>query len=298
MHSSRHHPRCISAVLIGLAFAACAGETRPRRATPDPDTFARLAEAERAYRHGALGYAEIRDELMQDPVAAAWLTRMFVRELVRVREGRPLGEDQDLLRAAANIENPVEKRAIQEIVVLGKGAVPVLIGELLLNDQAHNREYGIELVGYVGRPAMAAVLEASRSTSPRERRSAARALGVLPREPEALARLHELAQDREFTVRADAARGLRHGEAGAAELLRSMVRDDDDPFVRRTAATALLGHPGRPTAAALIDYLDRCRREVDTRGYEAAQAALVELAAARGPRTIEAWRRWAAALPQ
>jgi len=286
---------------IGLSLlvcGACANSGNSRRVKPSKEVVVKLAAVERAYRGEAPEYAALRDDLIGDPVAAAWLTRMFVRDVVRRREGRPLEQDQNLLRAAANLEDPVEKRAIDELVVLGAVAVPILVEELLLHDQSHNRQYGIELIGYIGRPALAAVLEVARSGRVRDRRAAARALGVLWREPEAMACLIRLAGESDFTVRADAARGLRHGGEAAAATLRAMARRDPDAFVRRTAIAALVDHPGRATADALIDCLVRYQDEADSRGYEATQAALVELAAATAPRSVESWRRWAASLPE
>jgi len=286
-------------VMAGVLLAACAAaDGKHSLAEPDRDTIKRLAAAERAYRSEAPEYPALRDELMVDPVGAGWLTRLLVRDLIHRREGRPLGQDQDLLRAAASIEDPIEQRAIQEIVVLGRAAVPVLVGDLLLNTQAHTRELGIELLGYVGSPALPKLLEVAESPTPRHRRAAARALAHFtdpesPGRAEAIATLHDLTQDAEFIVRADAVRGLRNGGADAAELLRAMVQNDDDPFVRRTAAMALSGHPGRATSVLLVDYLDRCRRDLETRGYQAAQETLQDLSGARGPRTVAAWRRWA-----
>ena len=61
-------------------------------------------------------------------------------------------------RAAADIEDPTEQRAIQEIVALGEAAVPVLVGDLLLHRQPQPRELGIELLGYVGAPALPKLL--------------------------------------------------------------------------------------------------------------------------------------------
>src|SRR5690606_4056682 len=48
---------------------------------PDEQAFARLAEAERAWRAGDdARYEALRAELVGDPVAACWLTRLLVRE--------------------------------------------------------------------------------------------------------------------------------------------------------------------------------------------------------------------------
>ncbi len=286
------------AILLGLAAWAGQPEHRIEQlGKSSPEVRAKLAAAERAYRQEAPEYAQLRDELASDPVAAGWLTRLFVRDVFLSREGRQLSKDE-VLRVIANIEDRVERRAIQEIVVLGEAAVPVLVGDLLLHRQPQTREIGIELLGYVGLPALPRVHEVSRSEAPVHRRAAARVLAAFPDNAEALARLRALAADAEFTVRADAVRGLRNAGGDAADLLAEMLQNDEDPFVRRVAAQALLGHPGRETALLLVDYLAACKDSLDTRGYEAAQEALQELAGSRGPRTVAAWRRWADRQPQ
>src|SRR5678816_1514146 len=108
---------------VCLLLAACAG------APPGPprlsdEQLRRCHELEVAYRAKAPEYPALRDELAKDPVTAAWVVRMFVRDLFLVREGRPLGEDRELLMAAARIEDPVEVRALAEIRQLGTAAAP------------------------------------------------------------------------------------------------------------------------------------------------------------------------------
>lgn len=290
----------LSAVIL-LGLAACAGRPEHRieqLGTPGPETLKRLAAAERAYREDSAEYPALRDELGKDPVAAGWLTRLFVRDVFLAREGgRELGSDVALLRAAASIEDPVERRAIQEIVILGPAAVPVLVGDLLQHPQSQTREIGIELLRYVGPASLPRVLEVSRSSTPVHRRAAARVLAAFPDDPRAAARLRALIDDPEFTVRADAVRGLRNATGDAADLLAEILQHDDDPFVRRVAAQTLVGHPGRRTALLLVDYLAECKTGGDARGYEAAQQSLQELAGARSPRTVDAWRRWAEKQP-
>lgn len=288
---------CSAVLVAAVVLGACTGTQRPAIGAPSKAEAERLKIAEKAYRDNDPTYPALRDELAAAPTTAYWLTRLFVRDMFVVREGRPLGADQDLLRAAARIEDPVEVRAIQEITTLGGAAVPALVGDLLLHPQPQPRELGIELLGYVGNPAIPAVLDVARSGDARNRRAAARALGRLGESGEVLTALEALARDGDFTVRADAARGLAHGGIAAGDLLRRMAAGDPDAFVRRTAVRALSGHPGRDTANALVAYLARCEKDVDTQGYDAAQDCLQKLASARGPRTLEAWQKWAATLP-
>ena len=115
-----------------LLLAACASSAKKFDPGPlDAERLAKCRAAEVAYRAKAPEYPALRDALVGDPVAAGWLVRMFVRDLFAVREGRPLGKDEELLRAAARIDDPVETRAMAEIMTLGAVAVPTLVGDLL-----------------------------------------------------------------------------------------------------------------------------------------------------------------------
>jgi hypothetical protein len=294
MHPTAAMKRVRPAV-FALALAACA--TAPARyepGTPTAEQTAKLKAAEAAYRAGAADYPTQRDAIARDPVAAAWLARMFVREVFTAREGRPLGEDDELLRAAAGIEDPVVARAIAELRALGAVAVPVLVGDLLHHEQAQPRELGIELLGEIGEPARPALLALLRGAPEKPRRAAARALGRLGVDDEVFAALAAMAREPDFTVRADALRSLRGGGAPAQAFLIERLRADDDPYVRRVAAETLVAFPTTAVANALVDHLERCERDGDRASSRAAQRALCTMAGVRAARPAEQWRQWAA----
>jgi len=93
---------CALLPLVTTLFAACAASgTEPARLSTEQ--MARCREAEAAFRSNAADWPKRRDEIAADPVAAAWLVRMFVRDVFSVREGRPLGDDQELLRAVERL---------------------------------------------------------------------------------------------------------------------------------------------------------------------------------------------------
>lgn len=282
--------------LAGAALlAACAGGEARAPSRMSDDQLARLAAVERAYRSASPEYPAMREALRADPVAVAWLVRMFVRDVIAVREGRPLGGDEELLRAAARVPDPVEDRAVAELRQLGAQAVPTLVGDLLRHEQPHPRELGVELLAEVGQPAVPALQQMARDGAPRHRRAAARALGRIGTDDAIVATLAALAGDPDFAVRADALRSLRGGER-AQRLLIERLRADDDPFVRRVAAQTLGGFRSTAAAMALIDHLERCLRERDGAGELAAQAGLQRLAGTRGPRSAAAWREFASRL--
>lgn len=292
-----------SRLLVSAAvacWAACAGgPQRPQLYDPGEITAeqkARLHRAEQAYRAEAPEFVELRDELAADPVTAFWLTRLFVRDVLWVLENRPVSE-QEFLQAAAGARHPVEARAREQIAELGAAAMPCLVEDLLKNRLTDRRELGVDLVGEVGAPAIPAVLDLVRDRETRHRRAGIRALGALPPAPETMVVLEKALDDPEFTVRADAARALGRGGSAQAARLRDVLVRDADPFVRRVAAETLAHFPTRATAAALIDYLERCQQDRDAEGAETAQASLQRIAQS-GPRTVEAWRKWLDTMPE
>ena len=285
------HRTVTSWLAASVVFAACTATPpayQPGELTPDQVTLCR--DADRAYHANSPDYPALRERIVVESVMTAWLVRVFVRDLITVREGRPLGED-DAARAAARIENPVEARALAEIRQLGAAAVPTLVGDLLLHSQPQPRELGIELLSLVGAPAVPALQVVARTGEIRPRRSAARALGRIGVDGDVLTTLRELLADRDFTVRADAARSITGGGEPARQLLIQCVQEDRDPFVRRVATAALGNFPGRASAMVLVDSLERCRREQDSDGEIAAQTTLQRLAGVRTMREPAAWRQ-------
>lgn len=314
-------------LLLVVSLGACAGAPPaydPGR--PDPDLKKQLVEAERLYRSEAPEYPAARDALASSPVGVAWLVRLFVRDLILTREGVPLGQEEELMRAAARIADPVAERAQAEIDVLGARAVPTLVGDLLRNSQPQPRELGIELLQRLGPVAVPALLEAAKEGELSARRGAARALGASFARPEVAELLRSLLQDGDFTLRADAVLGLADGGDAALPLLLDKLEHDADPFVRRSAVKALAQHPepavaaalvgrlerdadttvqraaaevlgrhaDRTVANALVAYLERCEKGGDAVGWRKAQLALQQLAGVRGRRTPADWRVWAA----
>lgn len=288
----------VLAAATSLLLAACSsGPSGFDAGRLDAERTAKLRACETAYRAEAPEYPALRDALLTDPVAANWLTRMFVLDVLRAREGQPLDEDEtDLLRAAAGIADPLERRAIVELEALGRLALPVVLGDLLRHSQPQPRELGIELVGRLAATGAVTAPDLeplASSSNPRERRVAARSLGAIGGDGAVQTRLIALAGDAEFAVRADAMRGLGRTGEGGAVVLRAALQQDADPFVRRAAVQALARHRSPATAQAVVDYLQRCHRDRDTAGELTAQKTLEALAGTRGKRSVADWRSWA-----
>ena len=93
-------------------------------------------------------------------------------------------------------------------------------------------------------------------------------------------------------MRAEAVVGLAKGGSAEADLLRTSLTLEPDPFVRSQIARHLAQHPSRATAVALVDYLDAAQASGDRQGQVASDEALQKLAGKRGSRTLAGWRRW------
>ncbi|MGE3174768.1 MAG: HEAT repeat domain-containing protein [Planctomycetota bacterium] len=290
---------------------------------PDPAQKALLVEAERHYRAGE-PFDALRAQITADRVTAWWFTRMVVRDVVvaregtsgsaettsaraptrfsgdeirqRVQEGREEPADSDaLLRATVGIGNPLEQRATAEIERLGTAALPCLVMDLASHPQTFVRQIGIDLIGRLGEPALPLVVDQlGRDPEPARRRTAALATGAMPASERTAAQLYAFGQDPHYAVRAGAWSGLgKVPGAEAAAALRRALETDPDPFARRAAARALANHRRADSAHALVAYLQRCQRERDADGADAAQDALQELSGTHGLRSATAWRQWA-----
>lgn len=281
-----------------LTLAACAGAPPRHQLAPlSPEQQQLCVTVEKAYRGEAAEYPALRDRATTDALVAAWLTRMFVRDIFTAREQRPVGKDEALLRAVGRLADPVETRAIAELKHLGALAVPTLVGDLLLHNQPQPRELGVELLSHVGQPALPALVEVAQRGLPRQQRAAARALGAIGVDERSLPVLRQLAHDADFAVRADALRALRSGGPAARDLLLDRLRNDPDPFVSRVAALSLGAFPERQVGEALVAFLERSKATIDSRGVEAAQQALQQVTGTTLVRSADAWRDAVAALP-
>lgn len=310
---------------LPLLLCACAsGPARPELfdpGRPQSATLERLAAYEKLYRNGdPAGVAE-RDQLAQDPVAAFWLTRMYVRDIFSAREGRAessarqvqydrntprvdakegvavsvrqSADTTEMMRQAAKLKNPVEVRALEQIDALGERAAPCLVEDLLPRTGI-SREVGVELLGRIGAPALPDLTPSLRSGDAKVRRTAIRAVAAMAPEPAVLGALRVAAADGDFGVRGEATAALVRGTGDDVERVRRAVTDDPDSFVRRKAAAALATQRDRVTATTLIGFLERCKKEREPEGERAAQDSLARLAGSTGPRTVEMWQQWLA----
>ena len=292
----RDATRLLSLVALA-AFTVGCGSSEPARqhlhdpGRPDTQQMAALKAAEQAYRKKDAGFAAQRDALAQEPVTAFWLTRMLIDWTLKARDPREISEKQKL-GSAADVRDAAENRAMDQIVAMGPAAVPCVVEDLMKNKAADRRELGVELIGRIGTVALPEVTPLLTESEGRLRRTGMRAVAAMPPSPQTRELLLRGAADADFGVRGEAVRGLGPGGPAEAALLHKALVQDEDPFVRRSAAQALGTFRDQESARLLIEYLERCYRERESLGQQAAQASLQSLSGMKGQRTPEAWRSW------
>ena len=183
----------------------------------------------------------------------------------------------------------------RKIVAIGQPAVPVIVLELLGRRQEFLQQIAAELLARIGDESVPAVVELARSGEPFQQRAAAQALGEIGASGAALAALRDLAQSSDWQLRAAAVGGLKQGAGPARDLLLTMLTDDD-PFVRRKAAEVLSNYREPVAAGALVEFLERSKREQDFNAELAAQQSLQRMARTKRPRSAAAWRAFVAEL--
>ena len=311
------HPLPLTILFVfALLWSACSNTSRHELHDPGELTAEQKVVMEEAVRLYAQGepYEEQLEIIKADPVMSFKFTRVLVLDIDDMRRAREGGSRQwqmrsdraiasaqgrsrrlssdPLLRAAAGQRDVVGVRGVVAIDLMGEAAVPCLIEDLVGHRSTYWRFLGVELLARIGPPVLPALQKVAESSSPVERRTAAQVLGALPPSPEGLALLSRLALDPEYGVRAAALTAMAGGGPDEARVLRERLVADDDHFVRRSAAKALVTYAEVETAEAVIAYLERCQREEDADGSEAAQDVLQALAGKRGVRSVAAWQKW------
>jgi hypothetical protein len=309
-------PRTRLTCVASLLLAACGSPSGLYDAGDlDRAQFELLRRAEVAYRSDQ-PIDELLQEIVADPTASFWFTRMLVRDMLTRREMRSdsnefgkerldialqifqrqqrgSGPEQDLFDSLLKSEDPVEARAFTVLDAMGEAVLPCIVEDLARSRQTLCRRLGVELLVRSGQAARPHVEALSRSRVSNERRVAAQVVGEWPPGADVDPVLGKLLRDSDYAVRADSAKGLAGGGAAANELLRGVLASDEDAFVRRSAARALAISADKATVDVLVGYLERCLREDDSRGAAEAERALQGIAGSRGRRPLPAWQAWA-----
>jgi hypothetical protein len=261
-----------------------------RARSPSREVHERLIDAQTLYLAGDdAGFAERRDRLARDPLAAFWLARMLIRFALVARDRAAAEPD-------AMVAVPPWQRATDHLVAMGDAAVPCVVLDLLAHRQADRREFGVLVLQSIGPRSLAAWRAALAVDEVRVRRAGVEAVANLDPSLAAVAILRERAADADFGVRAAAYRGLaRAGRAATAELVAALERETD-PFVQRAIVEALAAHPTRAAATAVLRFFEQSAARGDARSAQAARETLVAMSADPSA-SVDGWRAWLATLP-
>jgi hypothetical protein len=253
----------------------------------------RLVQGEQLYRADDPAFDSLRDELARDPETAYWLTHMLVFDLVVAWQNSE-SNDQRLFQSVLGKQYPAVERALRHVDAMGEATIECLVEVVVHSELFQTRTVGVILLARVGEPALPALREMAREPVAATRRLAAQVLTEMAEPvPEGnLALVRVLVEDSDYTVRAEAVKGLARGGETDADLMRRILLTDPDPYVQRTSATEILAFPDLATAAALIQYMEMALRLDDSMGVDAADASLRRLAGRRQSGDLATWKEW------
>lgn len=252
-----------------------------------------LMEAEQLYRAEDPEFDETLDEMSQDPEMAYWLTLMLVGDL-KVAWDTAQIDEENMFRSVLGRRNPIVERVLRHFDAMGSRTTECLVRDVVRSEFFQTRTIGVTLLARVGETALPGVEEMARDPDPAVRRLAAQVLDEMgdPVPERAIRLSRSLVEDPDFTVRAEAVKGLARGGEEEGELMRQILLNDPDPFVQRTTATEILAFPDLATAAALVQYMEVCITRGDRSGIDAADASLRRLAGRPQSQGVASWRAW------
>jgi hypothetical protein len=247
-----------------------------------------------AWREEAPDWTALRRAALEDPALTRFLVENLVLDMLAgygradfATPGAVLGSQFDRARAELIVIGEPSTWSLAELNAIGNGYGSAIGGQALIE---------------IGRPSIPAVVEQLDRKEFQARGRAVDVLAELPHarrgEPALQERLRVMVvQDPEWTVRkrcvdALAARASRDTTVEAARRSISRALGDPDEAVRRTAARALIRVGDPQGIPALINFLERCEREADLRGHDAALQALRALSGRTEPSDSASWRAY------
>ena len=277
--------------LAGCAASEPESTGRVRSVAELPPAYGELWVA---WREKAPDWTDRRRAALADPE----LTRFLVENLVLDMLAGYKRADFSTPGAMAGSQFD---RARAELIVIGEPATWSL-AELNAIGNGYGSAIGGQALIEIGRPSIPAVVAQLDRQEFQARGRAVDVLADLPHARRSESELQErlrvmMVKDPEWTVRkrcvdALAARASRDTTVEEARRSISRALGDPDEAVRRSAARALM-RVGDPQAIpALINYLERCEREADLRGHDAALEALHGLSGTREPTDSASWRAY------
>ena len=292
-------------LLLGACVAACAAAPEPRpKAAREPvkapeigkEQRDRLREWEGLWRKHDPKADPLRQELCADPATAWWLARTCVFELVRGVDQAKAADDE-IVSLAGTSGDSRRQRALAELCAMGAAAVPCVREDLLRHEYADRRLLAVQILQAIGPDAYAGIAPCLSERDPVVRKAAVDAAAAMLSVPAARSAVEALLADPEFVVRGAAYAALGRLGPQAGGVLRRGLETDADPYVRRAIVQALGEVRVVGSAQAVFAYYTSCLAARDTRGLEAADAALARLSGRKPPGNEVSWRSWLATLP-
>lgn len=240
-----------------------------------------------AFKQGDPAWGELRQRWWDmGPEATGLLAENVYRALVASRVQGALG---------------LVEEAKKELVFMGEGAVPVLVGALAVRAvrTADGREVTVgqevlhdaaEAVSVIGAPAVPGLLDIVRSGEPSLVKESLWALGNIA-DPRAEETIETLTTDPNSFVRSAAVLALRRYDTDPARARMVAALEDADSLVVERGAQALA--TGRQAAAlpAVVDVLERAVREGKGLTVRACEFALQSITGEKGDHDSAGWRR-------
>ncbi len=240
-----------------------------------------LKEWELGFRSQDAKLAELRQPLLGKANTATWMTLAMIRyaqESIRRTEKARQGLQASLFKA----DDPWFARAVAELQSMGPVVVPNIVQELLLRRDAQLNRLGVQILVALGPMVLPGIADSLQQTSdPFVRRQIMRVAAGLVSHAQARQVLEMAQGDDDYAVRAEAYVGLSLAGDAYLPLLRRVVQEDPDPYVRRKVVEQLARFDDQQTAAAIVHFYADAYFNHDREGREAAERTLFKLSGLR-----------------
>ncbi len=293
--------RCTMSLLLALALAGCSSTAKkpykPVREDLGPEQFQQLKTVEHLWKTEDPKFPAARDQVLKDPVSAAWWTRTLIGYAVGSYK-QNLRHQRDLLGTVKSTEPVGYQKAREELRIAGGVAVPIVVDEMLRHRDATTRALGVEVLIYMGPGVVPNLAPFLLHEDKRVPRQVLQVLGGLATDPAARDLLLQHARHADWTIRAQALESLAMVGESQLPVLREAALRDPDAFVRRRVVMALGRFKDRETATVVVAYYKEVLRQGDRQGIRAAQQTLQTMSGVRGDRTEAFWERWVESLAE
>ena len=139
----------LSLPLVVLLVSGCSTHKKqpykPVRQKPAAEQVQQLNRVEALWKAEDPKFPAARDQVLKDPVTAAWWTRTLLWYAVGSYQ-QNLRRQRGLLGTVQAREPLGYKKALAELRIAGGSAVPIVVDELLRHRDTKNRALGVEFL--------------------------------------------------------------------------------------------------------------------------------------------------------